>query len=88
MRFTQEYTLAYCEDMKHGEYLWYDGWLYWMKGSSVACRKMDWGELGGRAVGRRTLAPDGSVTGTGTDRADIQAYSHVRGQTKPVDSKI
>ncbi len=45
--FTQEYTLAYCEDMKHGEYLWYDGWLYWMKGSSVACRKMDWGELGG-----------------------------------------
>lgn len=42
---TEEYVLAFCEDRKGGDYLWYDGWLYWMKGDSVAYRKMDWEEL-------------------------------------------
>ncbi len=41
----EEYTLAYCEEMHNGEYLWYDGWLYWRKGDSAAYREMTWEEL-------------------------------------------
>lgn len=42
---TEEYTLAYCEYMHHGEYLWYDGWLYWWRGDSDDYREMAWEEL-------------------------------------------
>lgn len=42
---TEEYTLAYCEDRKGGDYLWYDGWLYWRYGDSMAYREMAWEEL-------------------------------------------
>lgn len=42
---TEEYVLAYCEDRKDGDYLWFDGWLYWMKGDSVTYREMSWEEL-------------------------------------------
>lgn len=42
---TEEYTLAYCEDRKGGDYLWYDGWLYWTQGGAVSYREMSWEEL-------------------------------------------
>lgn len=42
---TEEYTLAYCGDRKGGDYLWYDGWLYWKHGDSMAYREMAWEEL-------------------------------------------